>query len=370
LKEWFKKIFKNTLALLIGLMIAFFIGEIVLRIWHPIDFRVKGDKIVLPCNKKYIIRNTKTSKLDTLVIHSKNSLGFRGKEKPVNYDDLLSIITIGGSTTECYYISDGNDWPGVLEKKLSEKYNNIWINNAGLDGQSTFGHSILLNDYVSKLKPKYILYLTGCNEIGREDLSKYDKDKLQDEYQSVGNFFTKNSELVDLVVNIARGLRARKENLIHEVIDFKNQPHVKVDSTVLNDLLSYHKTFTAEYKKRLTALIQKTKEYNIKPILITQSTVVGKATDEATGTDLATIKLMNSNGGYTYQRILEKYNEVTRAVAKEQNIPLIELGNKMPKNSRYYVDGIHYTNDGAQKVGEIIFECLDSILVQDGNKRK
>ena len=47
-----------------GLTIAFIISEITLRIWQPIEFRVKGNKILLPINKKYQIGNDKINKLD------------------------------------------------------------------------------------------------------------------------------------------------------------------------------------------------------------------------------------------------------------------------------------------------------------------
>lgn len=58
------------------------------------------------------------------------------------------------------------------------KYNfkDLWINNAGLDGQSTFGHIFLMKDYIKKLKPKVVLFLVGSNDRGNEKtLNKYDK---------------------------------------------------------------------------------------------------------------------------------------------------------------------------------------------------
>ena len=81
---------KNITALLIGIILALVIAEVVLQFYNPFDFRVKGDKIVLPSNQKYVMkyrgyfsRSTKLpAKSDDVIVHTKNSLGFRGSEPP------------------------------------------------------------------------------------------------------------------------------------------------------------------------------------------------------------------------------------------------------------------------------------------------
>lgn len=170
---------KNKIALIIGICIALFILELFLKYYNPIIFRQQGDKISLPANIKYTYKNEKIKGVDSIIIHTKNKLGFRGKEKPLDFENWTSIIAVGGSTTECRFITDGKDWPILLEKKLSNDFNNIWINNAGLDGHSTFGHQILLEDYLIKTKPKYILFLIGSNDVGRKDLGVFDNNHLK-----------------------------------------------------------------------------------------------------------------------------------------------------------------------------------------------
>ena len=46
---------KNILVLLISLILVLGICEIILRVYNPLGFRIKGDKIILPINKKEII---------------------------------------------------------------------------------------------------------------------------------------------------------------------------------------------------------------------------------------------------------------------------------------------------------------------------
>ena len=156
----------------------------MLRIYNPIPHRIKGDKIILPVKKRYNIKNNNNVKLDKNILHTKNSLGFRGTEIPQNFSDYLSIIAVGGSTTECFYLSDGDDWPSKLEIKLKEIYKNIVVQNAGLDGHSTFAHKILIDDHIVKLKPKIILFLIGANDVGRDDLNKGFDTKILKNYHN------------------------------------------------------------------------------------------------------------------------------------------------------------------------------------------
>src|SRR4030065_2841368 len=109
---------KNILVLLISLILVLGICEIILRVYNPLGFRIKGDQIILPVNKKEIIYHEGSGKLDRVVVHQRNSLGFRGPEPPGNFADWLTIITVGGSTTECYDLPEDQTWPHPVEEKL------------------------------------------------------------------------------------------------------------------------------------------------------------------------------------------------------------------------------------------------------------
>ena len=117
-----KSVTNKILYIIFLLVVTFLALEILLRIFHPFPVRLKGDKIVLPQNQVYNFSNNNISKLDKNITHTKNSLGFRGEEKPKNFNECLTILTVGGSTTECLFISDNHDWSflltGILKKIL------------------------------------------------------------------------------------------------------------------------------------------------------------------------------------------------------------------------------------------------------------
>ena len=100
-----KRKLKNIIALGIGIFISLLIVELFLNIYNPFKFYQKGDNIVLPANFKLSFENKKITGLDSIINYSRNSLGFRGPEKPIDFESQTSIIAVGGSTTECLYIS-------------------------------------------------------------------------------------------------------------------------------------------------------------------------------------------------------------------------------------------------------------------------
>src|SRR5689334_7261709 len=123
-------------------------AELILRVYNPFPSGIKGNKIVLRVNTKYVLNNKDIPVLDSTIVHTKNSLGFRGPEPPADLEKKFSIFTMGGSTTECTYLADGKTWSDKLSGKLSSSFTSVWLNNAGIAGHSSFGHLVLLQDYL------------------------------------------------------------------------------------------------------------------------------------------------------------------------------------------------------------------------------
>ncbi len=124
--------------------IAVLLLETALRLYHPLPFRLRGDELILPVGLTYRFDNHGDPKLDPVTIHTRNRLGFRGPDPPADFPSRLTIITVGGSTTECFPLSDGKTWPDVVARELARTRPDVWVNNAGLDGHSTVGHLALL----------------------------------------------------------------------------------------------------------------------------------------------------------------------------------------------------------------------------------
>ncbi len=363
MKVKFIKLSKNFLALLLGFLIAFVFVEVILRIFQPFNFRVKGNEIILAANQQFIMANDFIPSLDDTIFHSKNSLGFRGAEAPKNWKKAKTVITVGGSTTECYYLSDNKTWQAEIQRRITPTLPNFWINNAGLDGHSTFGHQVLMQDYIIQLKPDYVFFLVGINDVATADFESFDRLAMQQlNTESVSGFvksLANYSETIGLVFNFYRYYIAYKKGLFHDNIDFKSLKIVEITKAQQDEILEKHKAnFLENYKNRLVKLVKTCKDNGIQPILITQPQIIGDTIDPTTGINLGNMEYQDINGS-TGWAILELYNDVTRQVAENQGIQLIDLAKKLPKDSRYFYDYTHYNNEGAKKVGEIISEEMD-----------
>ena len=218
-------------AICIGLILGICLTEILLRIDRPaismID--IEKSKQGFAGNKRQIIVrnlvNTGLSnpKLDTIIYRSINNIKFRGPDLPLNSANLYKVFAIGGSTTICEYLSDGEDWPNILGKDLVKVDSSIWVNNAGLDGQSTFGHIKTLKEVVLPLHPQMILFLIGCNDVERDSARFYDEVKYETHTLPI---IYKYSYLYRAISNIYWSYRnkyfQKNFKVYHQNLDFKN----------------------------------------------------------------------------------------------------------------------------------------------------
>jgi lysophospholipase L1-like esterase len=340
--------------------------EIALRFYNPVPFRVHGDRIVLPIHARYRFSFDETTKLDPIVHHTKNSLGFRGPEPPRDWARHLTILTIGGSTTECMFLSDGRTWTDRLAQRLAEVRTDTWINNAGFDGQSTFGHLVLLEQFVLALRPRVAIFLVGMNEVERGDRNAFDS-ALSPQSASVTHrvmtTLADHSEVAAMTENVARAIHAHWRGFGHPELDLLSAEHLTLDAARIADVLQQHRVQYLEgYARRLGRIIELCRKNRIEPVLVTQPALYGEQRDPVTGVDLGSVRVRAGVNGLLAWRVLELYNDVTRSTAAREHVRLINLATEMPKDSRYFYDFQHFTNEGAVVVANSVFEGLVPLL--------
>jgi len=345
------------------LVIVFILLEIILRIYNPFHLRLKGDKIILPVNRHQTISNDINPKLDSLITNDRNGLGFRGPEWPEDGKKHLTIITVGGSTTECRFLDDRHTWPFLLGQKLGDSLNNVWLNNAGMDGHSTYGHFIMLNDHVKKLRPSVVLFLTGINDVETSQPSFHDNLNTRGGWSDFKHYIFENSEVLNLLLNLSRGWRTQKfNNPTHTMVVLNNDKLAQLPDSVINKRLRDQEPYLAAYRSRLLQLIDTCRANNIMPVLITQPNQFGAGKDSLTGADLELFSLEPGLNGKLLWTMLEEYNEVVRTLGREKQVPVLDLAHLLPKNSLYFYDASHFTNAGAEKVAFLLSTELTPIL--------
>jgi lysophospholipase L1-like esterase len=364
---------KNLLVLLISLALVLGFCELVLRIYNPLGFRIKGNKLILPINKKEIIHHENgLGKLDKIVIRQSNSLGFRGPEPPADFSQDLTIVAVGGSTTECFDLAEDKTWPHDLDMKLQRDFAHVWLDNAGLSGNSTFGHYILMQDYLVKLQPKVVLFLVGINDVGLQSERDFDERIHEINFRSMERFLASaavHSELATAALNLYR-FYFPKSTMINnqndpQETDLRKLPPFAVSKEAQAAIIKDHQDhYLGPYKKRLEKLITICRNHNIIPVLLTQPVLYGNMVDPTTKVDLGHKFVAKDMNGATAWEVLELYNDVTRRVGRKRGVLVIDLAREMPKDSCYYFDLMHYTNAGADKVADLIAAQLTPFLAQ------
>jgi hypothetical protein len=342
--------------LVLGLLLL----EVCLKIYNPLPFRVRGNRIVLPVRQRYTFSHSDSGKLDAITYHTKNSLGFRGPEPPRDFDRHLTILTIGGSTTECMLLSDGKTWTDTLEHRVHTFDPTAWVNNAGFDGQSTYGHLVLLRDYIVGLRPTIAIFLLGINDVHLDRANDFDDTlgPVRSFERALGGFVVDHSEIAALGTNLYSAARTHLVGYGNSEMDFKALPHVAVGKAAIERAIADQANYLDAYGARLARLVDLSRSHEIEPILVTQPALYGDAIDPATGLDLSTMQFHVGKSGGLEWRVLEAYNDVTRRIASAEGLLLVDLGREMPKDSRFYYDFMHYTNAGAAQVGTLVANHL------------
>lgn len=347
-----KKILKNILAAGIGLGIALILAELVLHIYNPFRSRVQGAEIRLPANVTYEFHDVKIPGLDKDIIHHKNSLGFRGPELPEG-KNTIKIFCVGGSTTECFYLSDGEDWPALLMQKLKKSGKDIWVNNAGLDGHSTFGHQILLRDHLLKFKPDYVIFLTGCNDVAADGINGFEGYHLNYKKRFLEHF-----ELFNLYLNWVRSRNAKKMGMGHKPVDLVHWPTADTSnwgSRVWSDKMDGR---LKAYKARLDSLVAMCKTVGAVPVLVSQPTLLGPGTDALSKRYLGNLQFQD-DCALVYRSRLHFYNKAQEEVAAANHLIWVDAESELAANSDNYYDFFHYTKNGAGAMASLIFEQLE-----------
>ncbi len=337
--------------------------EISLNIYNPFGFRLKGNNIILENNT---IRHFNIN--DKEIIHSKNSLGLRGPELTNN--DLVKIITVGGSTTENFYHDDKKTWPYLFYQKMNKKVNaKIWVNNAGLDGHSTYGHIKLIEDFLYKIEPDIIIFFIGANDINLDKENTFDinydfsiKNIFKTENQryfikNLGSFLATKSEFFSLLLNLYRYYFKTQHNHIYSKgkINMQAYDHLKHDREIypLNkfniEQNNIKNKLIPQYRKRIEKLISLSKIYNFKPVFITQPTIYGSSSKK-------NLEKRSINSADRFYLNLELYNQELRLLYKTKKINLIDIAKDMPKSKNLFVDKIHFTSNGLEFISRYLYD--------------
>jgi len=359
-----------TVALSVGLTLA--LVELALQVHNPLRSSVRQNRIVLNVNNRIEIPKRDGN---GYTVYTSNSLGFRGPEPPSDFADRLTIVAIGGSTTEDIYLNNEDTWSLRLADELNPYFRDVWVNNAGISGHSTLGHIVLVRDHVRIQAPKVALFLIGVNDVGRtEEPEAVDGsynflyNTMNPSWRERANTAIRASELVNAAISLKRLWRATRLGVVYRPnYNLREAQHRQVsDDEIARRLDTVRKEFIPPYVRRLRVLIEHCVRAGIRPIFITQPALYGEGVDPVTGVRLDTIVTGNINGqvsnGLASAAVLGEYNRALVETAAQYSVSVLDLAAQLPSRNDLYLDLIHFNNAGSEKVAQIIASGLLPIL--------
>lgn len=298
-----------------------------------------------------------------IIKYSRDKYGLRG-----TYGDdpsQIDLLTVGGSTTDLRYISDDSTWQNVLQKQFASIGTPIVVANAGVDGQSTFGH---IKDfdwwfpYVPGLKPGYILFYIGLNDFYKykDENSDYNALVYPGRHSLVAAI-RENSALWHLARTIRGAYRATVVlKLGHRKVDFAM---VQWTREPLQNNYVFMSSRLDAYAQRLRILVDRTRNLNSKAIFVTQPSRQFRPTQSGVQgrADVSTYEGRQING-VDYYNIMRQFNDVMEAVCRETNTFFIDLAAQSGWEDGDFYDFAHMTPRGARKLGLYLFEKLRPIV--------
>lgn len=176
------------------LLLSFFIVEFFLGNWRK-NFLGNNQYIQIPNltrNKtyKFDVKNLYSSENPINIVYKRDELGYRSRNlisnKPI-------ILTIGGSTTDQHFVTEGKTFQDILDLK----FKNYDFVNGGVDGQSSYGHLLSISNWHSKLLNRnnisIIIFYIGINDRGLINLNFTDYDYAQSPKSYIKELLKDNS---------------------------------------------------------------------------------------------------------------------------------------------------------------------------------
>lgn len=359
----------GTVTIAVSLLLTLLLSEFVLRKLMPSTI----------FNPRFGLRPFQRVELEVNLpgiapggVLTTNAWGMRGEDPPEDWDEWLTIVTVGGSTTANFYLDDSQTWSRIIQDRLRDVHPQTWVGNCGIPRHSTAEHAILVREVLSEVNPDIALFLVGVNDIGQ---FLRGEAALNVSLPKTGfrQAVFKNCMLMQVLYKL-KIVYIDQVPVLSETVDpmFREEPLLSPERELPDDL---HELIPEpdEYKNRIEAIIHECRELDITPVFMTQPLLfednehwrsIQGGSYWFGGTD-------SDFSAATYWLMLNTLNNDLIEVCEREGVAYIDLASMIPHSKDIFYDSMHLTELGAAMVGDRAADYLiEELIIEEDHENR
>lgn len=319
--------------------------SLLLKEWPP-----NLNTIVTPSND-YMVGTQNLKQKDFLFRTDEDGF-IVGPKKNADKEKKVSVIFFGGSTTECMYVEEDRRFPYLVSQIL-----NVRVLNGGVSGNHSVHSLLSLIGKGVPYQPNHVIIMHAVNDLGilSKTLSYWNAPPDRSLIQ-VNKAYPITYQLAVLIKNaMIPNLWSRTRHIFYPLVDKMVSDEWTAYRSNKFDSFDIEKISIEQFTAALKAFVAVSRAWKIEPILMTQFNRIRK---NDIFTKASYEKHPQPISYDDFVRLYEKMNDVVRAVAKLENVFLIDLDAEVPPTREYLYDSVHLTTQGSDLVAEKIAIAL------------
>jgi lysophospholipase L1-like esterase len=315
-----------------------------------------------------------------------NRWGFKGDDIDLQRPaDVVRIFFFGGSTVHCGTVAYEDTHVRLLENRLRREYPNLKleVQNVAAEWHTSQHDLIKLMFDAREFSPDLVIMFHGINDLARS---------FEDNLFAAGPYRQDYRHYYGAAANLARPGQTAVSFFNtaggHWCSDFRFQ-QVRVagpEGNGLNGMLTmfFPKSDPVEISdwKSLPAFERNQREFvriaraaKMEVMLATQPSLYRVDLSQVDQEVLVFHKVHQTQGKHAALASMvagmHQFNEVTRSIAKDEQILFVDLEQKVPKTTEFVYDDVHFTRRGNARVAELIGDEIvqQGVIIQIAARR-
>ncbi len=280
----------------------------------------------------------------------------------------VTIVFLGGSTTECMYVEEKSRFPyragRLLEEKLHLKVNSY--NGAKAGNDSLHSINILMNKVIP-LKPDIVVMMHNINDLSvlLYDNTYYSKQSYRAPLLVKPPTMKTVSKDLEEAFHIVRDLTF--PNLAREFrklsIWLGGSGRIDEFAYVRGKKITINKPFLLkEFKMNQQTFINICRARQITPVLMTMANRLKDQPDKfILDTSMRDIEKAQGLTYQEYKEIFDLFNQAIREVGAQNQVLVIDLAKEIPQENEYICDLVHFNDNGSRLAASVISKNLEPL---------